>query len=542
MSKPSRGPGRPPRRIVRAPVPGASSVGLRVGIIVAVVFALARLVPTAVRLLSDWARAPNIFVGDFAVIDLYLQRGLRGALWVGPYSRYGWHHPGPLWFYGMLPVYALSGRAPMALVAWNLALALLSLSLSVWLLARRITAPATVLAASLLALLVPQLGEQLVYPWNPFVIVGPFLLLIVVATLTIIEGWRWAPALVFLHAFLAQTHLGVLPVSTLCAGASLALLAVRSSPAPLPRPRWALLGALVAFAVLWAAPLLDQLRAPVGNITLLARFFSDPTHAPQPWDGVLTAWARVTFGLFLRPLGISPGVPLAAALGSTTAVAFAVGLRAAIRRRDPLAICLCGFSLLTLACGLLSARAVVGDIRGYLFAWSTVATLPGIIGVAHLGTRQSPQRSTTALVYGAAAILCLGSMAGAEATVRGVPIFDHELARSTTAISDAIGAPRGQTVLVRQSEHDQWPDMAAIIDQLYLRGHRVTFSPDWVFMFGAPFDRPTTPHGAIVQLLSPALPNTGPAATVECLARAPHGWRSIAVGGPRAAICVAIPR
>ena len=542
MSKPTRGPGRPPRRIVRAPVPGASPTGLRVGIIAAVVFALARLVPTTVRLLSDWARAPSVFVGDFAVIDIYMQRCLRGALWVGPYSRYGWHHPGPIWFYGMLPLYALSGRAPMALVAWNLALSLLSLSLFVWLLARRITAPATVLAASLLALLVPQLGEQLVYPWNPFVIVVPFLLLIVVATLTIIEGWRWAPALVFLHAFLAQTHLGVLPVATLCAGASLALLVVRSAPTLLPRPRWALVGALVAFAALWAAPLLDQLRAPVGNLTLIARFFSDPAHAPQPWDGVLTAWARVTFGLFLRPLGVVPGVPLAATLGSTTAVVFAVGLRVAIRRREQLASCLCGFSLLALACGLLSARAIVGDIRDYLFAWSTVATLPGIIGVAHLATRQSPRRSASALVYGAAALLCLGSLPGAEATVRGVPIFDHELARSMTAISDAIGAPRGQTILVRQSEHDQWPDMAAVIDQLYQRGHRVTFSPDWTFMFGAPFDRPTTPPGAIVQLLSAALPNTGPAATAECLARAPRGWRSVTVGGSRAAICVAIPR
>lgn len=541
VSKPARRPGRAPRRSARAARPPAERAALIVGLAVALAAGLARLAPTAARLLGDWSRAPRAFVGDFAVLDIYLQHALRGALWVGPYSRYGWHHPGPVWLYAMLPVYALSGRAPMAVVAWNLALTLLAAGLAVRLLIRRIEAPAAVLAASLLALLVPQLGEQLVYPWNPFVVVAPFLLLVVVATLTVVEGLRWAPALVLLHAFLAQTHLGALPAATGCALAALLGLAARPDRASLARPRWATRGAPLALAALWAAPVVEQLRAPVGNATLLARFFTDPAHAPQPWGPALTAWAHVTFGMFLRPLGVVPGVALAAALGLAAAAAFALGLAVATRRRDLLAASLCGFSLLALAAALLSVRAIVGDIRSYLFAWATVATVPGLAGVAHLALRAAPSRAARALVYGAAGLLCLGALPGPATTVQGVPIFDPALARSAAAAADAVGPPRGQTVHVSQAEHDQWPDMAAVVDQLYRRGHRVAVRPGWTFMFGDTLGRPTTPPGAIVQLLSGALPHAGRGAAEDCQARAPAGWTSVAVDGPRAAICVATP-
>ena len=234
--------------------------------------------------------------------------------------------------------------------------------------------------------------------------------------------------------------------------------------------------------------------------------------------------------------------------------ALAVGAHAlrgpAVRSLRPLAIAgalvglaasLCGFSLLALAAALLSVRAIVGDIRSYLFAWATVATVPGLAGIAHLALRAAPRRPARALVYGAAGLLCLGALPGPATTVQGVPIFDPALARSAAAAADAVGPPRGQTVHVSQAEHDQWPDMAAVVDQLYRRGHRVAVRPGWTFMFGDTLGRPTTPPGAIVQLLSGALPHAGRGAADDCQARAPAGWTSVAVDGPRAAICVATP-
>ncbi len=46
--------------------------------------------------------------GDTALIESYTLMATQGTLVVGPYSRYGWHHPGPLYFWLAAPFYALA--------------------------------------------------------------------------------------------------------------------------------------------------------------------------------------------------------------------------------------------------------------------------------------------------------------------------------------------------------------------------------------------------------------------------------------------------
>src|SRR5262245_66208172 len=56
-------------------------------------------------------------VSDTAVIESYTLYASRAQLLVGPYSRYGWHHPGPLYFYLLAPVYVLAGSSSPGLNA-----------------------------------------------------------------------------------------------------------------------------------------------------------------------------------------------------------------------------------------------------------------------------------------------------------------------------------------------------------------------------------------------------------------------------------------
>src|SRR5262245_31907925 len=42
-------------------------------------------------------------VSDGAILEIYTLEALRAKLLVGPYSRFGWHHPGPLFFYWEAP-------------------------------------------------------------------------------------------------------------------------------------------------------------------------------------------------------------------------------------------------------------------------------------------------------------------------------------------------------------------------------------------------------------------------------------------------------
>src|SRR5262249_56508683 len=47
--------------------------------------------------------------GDTAIVESYTWMASTGDLLLGPYSRFQWHHPGPMAFYCIAPFYALSG-------------------------------------------------------------------------------------------------------------------------------------------------------------------------------------------------------------------------------------------------------------------------------------------------------------------------------------------------------------------------------------------------------------------------------------------------
>src|SRR5687768_13810934 len=92
----------------------------------AVVFALL-LTITIARASSQTAPA-----GDLAVIESYVIHASSASLLDGPYSQFGWHHPGPLYFYLQVPFYELSGRRAAGLNAGALAINLAAVSLLVW--------------------------------------------------------------------------------------------------------------------------------------------------------------------------------------------------------------------------------------------------------------------------------------------------------------------------------------------------------------------------------------------------------------------------
>ncbi|HEX3704225.1 MAG TPA: hypothetical protein VHU82_12910 [Vicinamibacterales bacterium] len=71
---------------------------------------------------------PDAFpFGDAAIIQIYTLEVLRSFLTLGPYSQFGWHHPGPLYFYGLVPLYEIAGRRAIGLVAGALAINVASL-------------------------------------------------------------------------------------------------------------------------------------------------------------------------------------------------------------------------------------------------------------------------------------------------------------------------------------------------------------------------------------------------------------------------------
>src|SRR5215472_15764047 len=55
--------------------------------------------------------------GDYAGLELGARQAWHGKMLLGPYSRFGFSHPGPLYFYLLAPAVRLGGKASTGLYA-----------------------------------------------------------------------------------------------------------------------------------------------------------------------------------------------------------------------------------------------------------------------------------------------------------------------------------------------------------------------------------------------------------------------------------------
>jgi len=91
-------------------------------------------VGVAVALLGGFARqAPEYAAsGDLAVIESYTIHALNGKPSSGPYSRFQWNHPGPMYFLLLAPFYVLSEYRAVALAVGAMAINMGALAIMVW--------------------------------------------------------------------------------------------------------------------------------------------------------------------------------------------------------------------------------------------------------------------------------------------------------------------------------------------------------------------------------------------------------------------------
>src|SRR5690606_16195427 len=101
---------------------------------------------------------------------------------VGPYSRYGWNHPGPLLFWVMAVPYRLTGASSPSLLAAAAAVNAAAIGTTLWLAWRRgRLALVALVGAALASVTWSSGGELLRDPWNPWVTPLAFGALVVAA-------------------------------------------------------------------------------------------------------------------------------------------------------------------------------------------------------------------------------------------------------------------------------------------------------------------------------------------------------------------------
>ena len=216
---------------------------------------------------------------DAAVTEIWVRTALDGDALVGPYSRFGWHHPGPTWFYLAAPLYLAFGRGVGGLAVAAAAVMVASTVLAVWIVGRvEGGAGAWVVGLTLLGWTVTVGTTWFDNFWNPLVAIGPCLVVgIAAAALAAGRGWC-LPLLVGFGSLAIQTHIGSAPAVVGMAAPAMIALALGG---------WRYLGrrpaglALLTLAVMWVLPLWEQLTSSPGNVTELIRFArtSDGAHA-----------------------------------------------------------------------------------------------------------------------------------------------------------------------------------------------------------------------------------------------------------------------
>jgi hypothetical protein len=448
-------------------------VGLMGALIALAIASLARTVPDVVT------------KSDIAITELYVQLATEGNLLVGPYSRFFWHHPGPLYFYLQIPFYAISGDRGAGLYVGALAINLLALAVLAWVLVRNDRGALTVAMLGSWLLVAHRAGFLAASPWTAHVPVLVTLTFLAVAAAAA-SGLRWMlPFLVAVGSFLAQCHVALVPLVIV-----LSLVAVAGAAANRAEGRSALAPALHAsgwaLAVLWLLPIAEQLSHKPGNLIHLWTFFTTSGGATPSYVTSLEAWSYALTGVLRPDLSLPYGghfrfthlgwaIPLAIAEVVAVTVAGALAQRSARRFEAWMAWMAAAASLVS----LWSISRIHGDILDHEIFWVVPlgAANLAIIAAAvarRLGASWLPAPLPGAVVAMSCLALVLLSVGDGMRALHGLIAFERaalrrnaELDATYRCIRDYLDTEGVAKPLFRI---EQWDTAAAVFVRLHGEG------------------------------------------------------------------------
>lgn len=450
--------------------------------------------------------------GDFAVDEIALMRSTHLAQLVGNYSRFGWSHLGPAWFYALDFVYAPLGQHSWAFFVAALALHALALCLIV-IAAWRIRGPALAAITALVLLwFVFTLGlPTFRSTWPPYETILPIILFLLLAAFGAAGSTLAISGALLVGSYEAQLHVGTVPTIAIALGVMTVIRLVGHRwPARTPvfsdingrLTRVLLALGLATLIAMWVPVVIDELTGHPGNLTKLARFFflaNLPHHHLH--EGVAALGRQLAVFPFGHPppgaesdysvLTLARLIPVVAFLALTAALA-AAGTIA----RDRFAQSL-GAILFVVTIGLVwSISRAIGELSSYFLLWTTTLPLVLIVGWAALLIKIAPaswlprassSMRARALAAGTVAALVVLTAVQTIGFLRlpSPALEDDPGTRTAAALVEAsLASQPRQPVLVTIVALDAWPPAAGVSLQLVKHGWPVSVRPEYQFMFG----------------------------------------------------------
>jgi hypothetical protein len=467
------------------------------------VLAVLAAAPAIVAGVAGFVRA-DLPVSDWALIELRVRdAGSADTPLLGPFSRYGWSHPGPLMFWLMAPLYRLFGSSPGALSAAAATLNAVGAGALVFVAARFGGRRLAVLVAGATCVLLGSMGEQVADPWNPWIAVVPFALFVFCAAAMAKGDLVLVPLAVALGSFLVQSHIGyVATVAVLGAWSVIWLIATlwrrRSDPNTPGADRRmvvAVVGASVLVAlVAWSGPLVDQVTQDPGNLRAVVTYFGSGEGTAAGWSEAATAVGRELHpwppwlggaeptNLFtgsLERTSVLWALPTLAALGLATVLAW--------KRRDRRLLHLAGVAWVGIAVGAIAVTRITGEPYFYLmrFWWVLAMVAWVIVAWTALQTVTFPPRvSAQTLRIAGVAVVVLASVTAAVRTTAPPP--DDPTRIAMAAITDEIitAVDPEATYRVEQVGFSWFEALFALVNRLDAAGIRTVADRYFLAQFG----------------------------------------------------------
>ena len=372
-----------------------AAAGDRWLLVAGVVAVVLPLLVASGRLILDRDFHPTL---DHALIELNVRDVGRHEVLLGPFSREGWNHPGPTLFYLLALPYRLFGGDPVGLLIGALVINGASAAGMVtvaWHRGGRLLFLITVMGV--LTLMRALGADLLADPWNPYVAVLPFGLLVFL-TWEMTTGARWLlPVAVGVGSFLVQTHVSFAPVSLTLLLLGGAALTVRTfapgEDAPTSRRSlaWATTASAVIAALLWTPPVFEQVFRS-GNLARIFEYFTEPkahqsASAAYRTIALQFGWTpEWAFGA--RPTGLIAEVPYRSApVVPVLLLLLVAATLTAWRRRWSDVSWLGAVVLVATAVAGASVSRIAGPILFYLVRWTWVLGMVAGVVVLWLAAR-----------------------------------------------------------------------------------------------------------------------------------------------------------
>jgi hypothetical protein len=502
-----------------------------------------------VKLVTDFGR-PYFHYGDQAVLASRVVDAMQFHAELGPYSRFGWSHPGPALFYLQAPIYSLSNTNPRSLFVGSLLINGICIVAALAVVRRFAGEWSALWAAAVVGVTLLALGANAIETfWNPDLEAAAVLLVMMLTAGAIAGSGLSVLGVAVVGSYVVQTDVGTVPIVGVMAVVSvigyLIQLVVRwRHPRRRGRRRRTIRGVPVAagalgvvvLAVAWIPPLVQQFRGHPGNLSALYDFFTNPTAEAKygTTHTLSAAWAVVANSTTAVPWGnlsATATMTTASAGRQWTVVVWAglavIGLVWAGWRRQWFAFGLSLATLAGLAVSVLAVERIVGPIGNYLAFWMQLVPVPAVVAIGVLTVEALPSRTpatssptdqstdpatdspTPSPVWWrvglgwALAVALVVPIAGvAWQLSQGSALVDSEgnleipqLAGFTTA---HLRPSSQRDVLVVMGSADRWPEASGLVLQLTNEGYHPTVTSTWGFMFTPRYVAGVAPQAQVV--------------------------------------------